>query len=64
MGGSIVTEDPLVMRLLMIVNYHWFITSKKIEKFDNSLHANDDMLFLMKILINSHLLPIKDILYM
>ena len=40
---------------------YWFVTSKMLENFDNALHANDDILFLMKILIKSHLLLIKDI---
>ena len=37
----------------------WFVTSKTLENFDNASHNN--ILFLMKILIKSHLLLIKDI---
>ena len=37
----------------------WFVTSKMLEKFHNALLANEEMLFLMKILIKSHFLPIK-----
>ena len=39
----------------------WFGTSKVLEKFHNAFLANDDILFLMKILIKSYLLLIKDI---
>ena len=37
----------------------WFVTSKMLETFHNALLANEEMLFLMKILIKSHFLPIK-----
>ena len=37
----------------------WFVTSKMLEKFHNVLLDNEEMLFLMKILIKSHFLPIK-----
>ena len=39
----------------------WFGTSKVLEKFHNTFLVNDDILFLMKILIKSYLLLIKDI---
>ena len=42
----------------------WFVTSRMLEKFHNALFSNDDILLmkiLMKILITSHLLLIKDI---
>ena len=37
------------------------VISKILENFYNAFHDNDDILFLMKILIKSHLLLIKDI---
>ena len=39
----------------------WFVTSKMPEKFDNALHANDDIVFCNEVLIKSQLLLIKDI---
>ena len=40
----------------------WFVTSKMLEKFDNTLHADYDILFIMKISIKPNLLISKDIL--
>ena len=37
----------------------WFPTSKMIEKFHNSLLADEDIHFLMKILVKSHFMLMK-----
>ena len=37
----------------------WFITSKMIEKLYTALYADDDLLFLVKILEMSHFVVMK-----
>ena len=37
----------------------WFVTSQTLENFHDVLLADDDIIFLMKILIRSHFLLIK-----
>ena len=37
----------------------WFVTSKIIKKLHNALFLDDDILFLMKILVMSHFLVMK-----
>ena len=39
----------------------WFVTSKMIKKLYTSLYANDDLLFLMMILLMSHFVVMKRI---
>ena len=51
--------DDCLAALKFIPN--WFVKNKMLEKFYIALLANDDILFLMKILIKSHLFLIKDI---
>ena len=49
--------DGFLLALKFVID--WFVINKMIKKLHNALFADDDIIFLMKILVMSHFLGMK-----
>ena len=52
-----IAVDDFLPALKFVTN--WFVKSKMIKKLHNASFADDDILFLIKILVKSHFLVMK-----
>ena len=55
MRDEAVDDSPAALKLIT----DWFITSKIIKKLYTALHADNGLVFFMKILIMSHFVVMK-----
>ena len=55
MRDEAVDESPAVLKLIT----DWFVTSKIIKKLYTALHAENGLVFLIKVLIMSHFVVMK-----